>query len=197
MSSEELSLDEIRQWRVDALKEFCRKRNLKTSGRKDELVARVFAASEMKVPICATAVELALQTENEKAKLLQVSNICLPDPLKIKEGWIGEADGIKSWPPIFLSDITIFLMADHPGKDVTFNKRVLTEYKEGKAHRLFQSGWLKEVFIHSISDESVYCFLRANCTHTMKISDLPHTAWICVEKKSGKVVSAYCTCLAG
>ena len=125
MSSEELSLDEIRQWRVDALKEFCQKRNLKTSGRKDELVVRC----EMKVPICAMAVEVALQTEKEKAKLLQVSNICLPDALKIKEGWIGEVDGIKSWPPLFLSDITIFLMADHPGKDVTFNKRVLTEYK--------------------------------------------------------------------
>ena len=61
MNSEELSLDKICQWHVGALKEFCQKRNLKTSGRKDELVAHVFAASEMKVPFCAMAVELVLQ----------------------------------------------------------------------------------------------------------------------------------------
>lgn len=73
MSSEELFLHEIRQWSVDALKESCRKRNLRTSDRKDELIAHVFAASEMKV-----LVDLVLQTDKEKGKLLQVSNICYP-----------------------------------------------------------------------------------------------------------------------
>jgi hypothetical protein len=88
-------------------------------------------------------------------------------------------------------------MEDHPGKDIDFQKRVLNEYKEGKAYRLFDAGFLKEVLYHQISKESDYCFLKAKCTHSMKISDTPHTAWIAALKTSGKIFSAYCTCVAG
>ena len=45
--SSSLSLDEVNTWNVDALRLFCRKRHLKVSGNKAELVARVFATSEM------------------------------------------------------------------------------------------------------------------------------------------------------
>jgi len=45
------------------------------------------------------------------------------------EGWLGEGERGH----------------DHPGKDVDFHKRVLNEYKEVKAYRLFDSGWLKEI----------------------------------------------------
>lgn len=108
-----------------------------------------------------------------------------------------ESDAITSWPPIFLSDITVFLMEDHPGKDVALHGRVMNEYKEGKAYRLYESGWLKEIYWRPISTASEFCFLKTNCTHTMKIGDTPHTAWITAGKKSGKIVSAYCTCVAG
>ena len=100
---------------------------------------------------------------------------------------------MTSWPPIYLSDITMFLMSDHPGKDVDFKKRVLNEYKEGKAYRLFDSGWLKEISCQKITDYSEYCFLKAKCTHSMKISDTPH----CANKNNGSIVTAYCTCVAG
>ena len=121
----------------------------------------------------------------------------LPDPSTLKD-WLRESDAITSWPPIFLSDITVFLMEDHPGKDVALHERVLNEYKEGKAYRLYESGWLKEIYWHPIStDASEFCFLKANCTHTMKIGDTRHTAWIAADKKCGKIVSAYCTCVAG
>ena len=69
ISSEELFLYEIRQWCVDALKEFCPKRNLRTSDRKDELIAHVMS-SEMKV--------LVDFYKQRTKKLLQVSNICYP-----------------------------------------------------------------------------------------------------------------------
>jgi len=57
MSSEELSYAELQTWGIDALKDYCRKRNLKVSGTKAELVARVFAASEIRIPIEPTAEE--------------------------------------------------------------------------------------------------------------------------------------------
>ena len=40
-----------------------------------------------------------------------------------------------------------------------------------KAYRLFDSGWLKEISYQKITDDSEYCFSKANCTHSMKISD--------------------------
>ena len=57
-------------------------------------------------------------------------------------------------------------MSDHPGKDVDFHRRVLNEYKEGKAYRLFDYGWLKEISYSNtkIMDDSEYCFLKAKNT---------------------------------
>ena len=99
----------------------------------------------------------------------------VPDPLTLKDGWVKESEGMTSWPPIYLGDIILFLMSDHPEKDVDFNQRILNEYKEGKTYRLFDSGWLKEISYTKITDDSKYCFLKAKCTHScIEISRLQH-----------------------
>ncbi|KAK2548654.1 hypothetical protein P5673_031095 [Acropora cervicornis] len=160
--SSSLSLAEVNTWNVDALRLFCRKRNLKVSGNKAELVSRVFAASEMGIPVQPSANELITRTETEKARLLIAPDKTqMPDPLSLKDNWLCESDGLTSWPPIFLSDITVFLMKEHPGKDVDLHQRVLNEYKEGKAFRLFDSGFLKEVEYNGVSVDSDYCFMKA------------------------------------
>ena len=121
------------------------------SGPKAELVARVFAAAEMGIAIKPTVQERIATTEKEKATLLIMPNgTSVPDPLTLKDGWVKESESMTSWPPIYLSDITL-MMSDHPGKDVDFHKRVLNEYKEGKAYRLFDSGWLKEISYQKIT----------------------------------------------
>ena len=68
--SSSVSLNEVNMWNVDALRLFCHKRNLRVSGNKAELVARVFAASEMGIPVQPSANELITWTETEKDKLL-------------------------------------------------------------------------------------------------------------------------------
>lgn len=73
----------------------------------------------------------------------------------------------------------------------------LGEYKIGKAYEYFQAGFLKEVFYHQISEKSSYCILRARCTPSTKITDDWHNVWVCAEKTSGEIKSAYCTCTAG
>lgn len=106
----EASLVEIQTWHVDALKEFCRKRGLNVSGTKAEQQARVFSAIEMKILVQPTAEERIKRTEEEKKALLWApNNTPLPDPLSLKDGWLGENNGLTLWPPIILSDITIFL----------------------------------------------------------------------------------------
>ena len=39
--------------------------------------------------------------------------------------------------------------------------------------------------------------MKARCTHSMSINDVPHTTWVCAAKKSEEIASAYCTCVAG
>jgi len=56
-SEEPLTYDEVNCWRCDALKLYCRQRCLKVSGSKQELVGRVFAASEMGISVQPTAEE--------------------------------------------------------------------------------------------------------------------------------------------
>ena len=153
-SEESLTYDEVNSWRSDALKLYCRQRGLKVSGSKQDLVARVFAASEMGIPVQPTAEERIATIANEKARLLElVIGSSLPDPSTLKD-WLRESDTIISRPPIFLSDITAFLIGDHPGKDVALHERVLNEYEEGKAYRLYESGWLKGIYWHPISTAS-------------------------------------------
>ena len=86
MSCEDsLTYNEVNSWPSDALKLYWRKRGLKVSGSKQELVARVFAASEMGIPVQPTAEERMATTASEKAWLLDMGNgSSLPDPSTLK-----------------------------------------------------------------------------------------------------------------
>ena len=106
MSREELPFEVIQTCKPEQLKEFCRKRDLKVSEPKAELVARVFALAEMGIAIKPTAQERIATTEKEKAKLLIMPNgTSVPDPLTLKDGWVKESESMSSWPPIYLSDV--------------------------------------------------------------------------------------------
>ncbi|XP_070561234.1 uncharacterized protein [Ptychodera flava] len=184
-------------WTVCALQDYVFKRGLKKDGTKAMLVARAFAAWEMGIPLNKTQQEIIEEKEKEYSTLLSTSSGQLPNPLLIKDGWVGESEGgVKKWPPIYFNDICQFVMVDHPGRNVDFTKRMLNEYKEGKAYRYFQAEWMKEIFLLDISTETEYVFLRANCTPSQRIGCPPHHCWICV-KRDGSIHSAYCTCTAG
>ena len=86
------------------------KRHLKVSGNKAELVAPVFAASKMSIPVQPSANELITRTETGKAKLLITPDKTqMPDPWSLKDNWLRESNSLTSWPSIFLSDVTMFL----------------------------------------------------------------------------------------
>ena len=105
MSREELPFEVIQTRKPEQLKEFCGMQDLKISGSKAELVARVFAAAEMGIAIKPTALERIATIEKEKAKLLIMPNeTSVPDPLTLKDSWVKESENMTSWPPIYLSD---------------------------------------------------------------------------------------------
>ena len=128
----EVSIDEIRLWTVSALKAFLRSRNLKISGRKDELVALVYAAKIM--PAIATPPTSAAEAEAEKAQeyadLLRTPAGSIPDP-KSLTNWESEEKGIKKWPPTMAFDIGNYLNSID---NVELKTRLMTDYKDQKSY---------------------------------------------------------------
>jgi hypothetical protein len=61
MEDSDYSLADFNTWKVNALKAYLSKRNLKVEGNKATLVAIAFAAWEMKVPLAETNVQLEIE----------------------------------------------------------------------------------------------------------------------------------------
>ena len=133
-ASEERDFDCFMRWNMTALKDYLRKFGLSLQGKKVDLAARAFAAWEMKLEPRKTDAELAASRAASLAACLKVGDNTLPDPATLTQGWIGEKDGMKLWPPTMYFDICNFLGV----KDM--DKRLLADYKEGKAYSYFQAG---------------------------------------------------------
>ena len=196
LSGEKRTLDDFRRWKVPQLREFLRNRGLKTTGTKDELTALALCA-EAAICTCETNLGRGKNTEKKQYQsLLNVNGEQLPDPFTELEGnWIGEEKGVEKWPPILQIQIAEFILTAEQGSDL--GKRLLSDYKEGKAFSYFDSQWLKDVFYHPISDSHELCFLKSQSTPSQRIGNVPHKIWVCVKKITGTVEAAYCTCFAG
>ena len=59
------------------------------------------------------------------------------------------------------------------------------------------SGHVQVVEYNPIDAESPYCALRAKITPSQRITEKPHQAWVYLDKTSGSVNCAHCTCVAG
>ncbi|CAC5364251.1 unnamed protein product [Mytilus coruscus] len=127
-------------------------------------------------PVLTPAEERKLKVDQNCDKLKAPKGI-VPDPLiDLTNRWITESKGVSMWPPT---------MYYQKNKDKSLSNRLMKDYKEGKAYSYFTSRWLKEVCYHHIDNNSSYRFLKAECTASQRINDVPHTTWILVEKVSG------------
>ena len=85
----------ISKMKSNELKTFLRLRGLKTTGRKEELVARVFVAIENDVPIVKTAEESERENLQEYNSKLSIDGSSIPDPFQLRDGWLEEASGVR------------------------------------------------------------------------------------------------------
>ena len=189
------SLEEVGLWRVPQLKEYLRDRGWKVTGTKAELTARVFTAIEQNVQKMPSAQEERDKKCHQYKELLKVGSdsFTLPDPFSLI-GWKKEDEALDKWPPIMALDIAEYLLQVD---DVVLRKRLLSDYKEGKAYSYVDSNFVDGILHHPISGDSNFCFLKSKSLPSQCHKQTPHEMWVAAEKKSGKVVSAYCTCHAG
>ena len=193
-----VSIDDIRLWTVACLKDFLRRRKLKVSGRKDELVATVYGVLQNpdaypSVPPSSPATEEIVRKQALGKLLKTKDGSVLPDPALLT-GWESQTSSLTKWPPTMSSDIGWYLRNID---NVPLAKRLMSDYKEGKAYSYFASGWVKDLQYNVISPESKHCFLRTQCVPSQRINNIPWKVWVSLDKKSGEIQNAYCTCFAG
>ena len=119
----------------------------------------------------------------------------------LKGVWLGEEEGMSSWPHLSIMDISSYLkqVFSHDDNIVT---RITSEYKQGKAYRYYTAEFINSIKINSITKDSPVCFFKTKCLPGQRIRNKEYEVWALVEKESvespgGKIVSAHCTCAAG
>ena len=132
-------------------KNYFRIRDLKVNGTKNELVARVFAASENGVTPIKTAVEVAADLKTEYLAKLKTDNRNVQGPFEIPHGWMNEDKGMKFWPMLLYPNIfnyLTFFPSELGSKD-------LNDYKNPKAYRYHKSGWLQPLLYHNFTGSNL------------------------------------------
>ncbi len=102
---------------------------------------------------------------------------------------------MSNWPPTMDLDIAAYLLKSFQTAPLT--KRLLSDYKEGKAYSYFDSKWLGQVLYNPVREDFPVCILKSTSVPSQRIGDVPHIVWVAIEKASGSVKSGYCTCFAG
>ena len=188
--------DKFQLWDVSSLKNYLKERGLSYTGRKEVLVARAFGAHEQQLPVKLKPSEIESRLQSEYKSLLQIEGVTLPDPMsELEKGWLAEEEGKYFWPQTLIGDI-----GRHLGKHeckVNFIERIMNEYKEQKAFSYYKSIFVYEVLFHDIGPSSDFCFLKSKVIPSQKIRDVPHECWIAINKTTGTIKSAWCSCFAG
>ncbi|CAC5369625.1 unnamed protein product [Mytilus coruscus] len=114
----------------------------------------------------------------------------LPDPYVLTEKWSTDPN---TWPDLTFGDIYLYLI-DTPS---IFTKESMKAYKSLEAYKYVVSGHVRVVLSHQISNDCPYVALSSKVTPSQRARDKPHEPWVYLEKKTGTVYCAHCTCMAG
>ena len=121
-------------------------------------------------------------------KLMQ-SGYNVPDPFSLSD-W---TDSVHSWPQVEYGDIYNYLI-NSPG---IFTQDTMKAFKSLDAYSMYHAGHVQAVLYHEIHKDSPVCALKSKVIPSMRVTEAPHEAWVLVNKTSGEVSTAHCTCMAG
>ena len=133
-------------------------------GERNELVLRVFAASENDVKPIKTAVEV--ETDLKIELKLKIDDRNIPDHFKIPHGWMNKDEGMEFWSILLFPDIfnyLTFFPSELGSKD-------LNDYKISKAYSSHKSGWLQPLLYHNFTGTN-FCILKGECRKSHSVNN--------------------------
>ena len=164
-----MDYDLISKMSLEELKNYLRIRGLKVKGRKNELVARVFAASENGVKPIKTAVDVESDFKTEYLAKLKIDDRNILDPFKISHRWMKEDEGMKFWRMLLYANIfnyLIFFPSELGSKD-------LNDYKNSTAYSYHKLGWLQPLLYHNLTGGNFW-ILKGECRKSQSVNDPFH-----------------------
>lgn len=75
-----------------------------------------------------------------------------------------------------------------------YSQQEMLAYKTLESHKLFENGWVRNIFLKTIANEK--CIVIGVVDHTQKLNLAPLKPWAICEK-AGKIIAAHCSCIAG
>ena len=126
--SDQVSIEELDNWDIDSLKDFCLRRGYKVTGTRRELTSRVYFLYNKGIPEEPTAKETEA-SNNEDYQAIISAKLPDPHPLKLKR-WNGEQAEIQKRPPVRFIGNHWFLRSNG---STGLTRESLTAYKEEKA----------------------------------------------------------------
>ena len=120
---------------------------------------------------------------NEKLKLLDLSETEEPYELWKTDKFV---DDMTLWPAVEYGHIFCYFV-DRPG---TFTKTQLMQWKSMDAYNYFQSGHVRSV------QSKCSVIVMALVNPSQSSPNNAHQPWVGM-RRSGEIIAAHCTCMAG
>ena len=174
----------------DELKTWLKARELKVSGSKQDLIARVSKAKHDGTELLVVK-EIREKNEREKRMIekLKTPFEDLPNP-KTLSNWTTD---LSDLPDITIDEIKDYLVYD---KCKFYVKEDMNCLKQLKAFKFFKDGHVQDIKFCDICAASNYCFVKAKILPSMR-TDRIYETWVSIVKETAKVISADCNCTAG
>ncbi|XP_014664454.1 PREDICTED: uncharacterized protein LOC106806842 [Priapulus caudatus] len=176
------------------LKKYLRERGVPIGEEKhQELAEKAFWTEKLGLPVKPTdeEAEQAIQHHKSEKLVLDGGIIRLPRPETLTNGW---EDGPSSLPDTSRDNLDSYIKAG--------NRRIGLEKTEGKrtlalGKGLFMSGHVRALQYHGISANLSYCFVRGKVIPQQKTTEPAYHTWVVIQKESGQVYTAECSCIIG
>ena len=189
-SEQFVNTEQFKAWKKLELQQWLKNHELKVSGTKEELVARVENAKRTAVE---TVVERAAREKKEftkrAAEKVTSPTETLPDPKNLKS-WTKD---LSRLPRLTSKDIVNYLVV---GSCKFYKNEDMQCFKQLRAYKFFKDGHVQDIELAFINDRSSYCFVRAKVLPSMK-TDRVYNTWASMVKDTANVFSADCNCIAG